>query len=390
MSDLKRQVKDLSVVNELAHIVARSPSLSDILEQAVQRLLTAMELHAGAVFLLNKSKDQLEQAVCIGFSEQYQREMRVIRVGDQITGRVARNRQPIFLEDASNDHRITNSVIKAEEIRSYAGIPLCSGGELLGVLTVISRGHHIFDSHDLELLDAVAAQLAVAIDNAQLFEKSAHLAVVEERNWLAREIHDTLAQSLVALTLQLELTITKMENEGDTSWVVDSLRKALDLSRQNLEDARRAVAKLRGDRVAEFGLTGALRQLMQSFLEDSGVEVQASISGNLGGLPINLEEGLYRIAQEALRNISKHAQPRHVSMSLRRYRKQIHLTIKDDGVGFDLLAERKDGHYGIIGMGERASLLGGRVEVHSRAGAGTMVRAVLPVRHYSTESSEYD
>jgi two-component system, NarL family, sensor kinase len=115
-------------------------------------------------------------------------------------------------------------------------------------MNVVSRGFHRFDPSDVELLSAIGDQLAVAIDNAQLFEKSAHLAVVEERNWLAREIHDTLAQGLVALALQLELAITQLVEEGDTAKAKASLQKALALVRENLEEARRSVANLRGDR----------------------------------------------------------------------------------------------------------------------------------------------
>jgi GAF domain-containing protein len=191
---MERLDKQLAVVNAIAQIVARSPDITDILEQAVQRLLEVTQLEAAAVFLLNESQDALERVVCIGFSEEYQRAFRTVKVGEHLTGRVAKRQQPIFIEDISEDRRITSMVTKSEGIRFFAGIPLCSGGRLLGVMNVVSREFRRFDPSDVSLLNAVGNQIAVAIDNAQLFEKSAHLAVVEERNWLAREIHDTLAK----------------------------------------------------------------------------------------------------------------------------------------------------------------------------------------------------
>jgi two-component system, NarL family, sensor kinase len=355
---MERLDKQLYVVNAIAQIVARSPDITDILEQAVQRLLEVTQLEDGAVFLLNESQDALERVVCIGFSEEYQRAFRTVKVGEHLTGRVAKRQQPIFIEDISEDCRITSMVTKSEGIRSFAGIPLCSRGRLLGVMNVVSREFRRFDPSDMGLLNAVGNQIAVAIDNAQLFEKSAHLAVVEERNWLAREIHDTLAQGLVALSLQLELAITQLVEERDAAKTEASLQKALALVRENLEEARRSVANLRGDRIAQLGLANAVSQLAEPFEKDVGVKVHLSISKRLGKLPINLEEGLYRIAREALSNIRKHAQAREVQVSLQRREGNVLLTVQDNGVGFNPWEETPPGHFGIIGMGERASLLG--------------------------------
>lgn len=384
---MERRDQQLAVVNAIAQIVARSPDITDILEQAVQRLLEVTQLEAGAVFLLNESKDTLERVVCIGFSEEYQRAFRTVKVGDQLTGRVARHQQPIFVEDISEDRRLTNMVKKSEEIRSFAGIPLCSKGRLLGVMNVVSRGFHGFDPADVELLSAIGNQMAVAIDNAQLFEKNAHLALVEERNWLAREIHDTLAQGLVALALQLELAITQLVEEGDTARAEASLHQALAQVRENLEEARRSVANLRGDRIAQLGIANAVNQLVESFEEDAGVKVHLSISKRLGKLPINLEEGLYRIAQEALSNIRKHAKAREVQVSLQRREGNVQLTVQDDGLGFNPWEPALPGHFGILGMGERASLLGGRLDVESRPGHGALIRAVIPVRRAPGENA---
>jgi two-component system NarL family sensor kinase len=387
---MERRDKQLAVVNAIAQIVARSPDITDILEQAVQRLLEVTELEAGSVFLLNESKDVLERVVCIGFSEEYQRAFRTVKVGDHLTGRVAKQQQPIFVEDINEDRRTAHMVKNREGIRSFASIPLCSKGRLLGVMNVVSRGFLRFGPSDISLLSAVGDQIAVAIDNAQLFEKSAHLAVVEERNWLAREIHDTLAQGLVALALQLELALTQLVDEGDAAKTEASLQKALALVRENLEEARRSVANLRGDRIAQLGLTRAINQLVESFEEDTGVQTHLFISKRLGKLPINLEEGLYRIAREALSNVRKHAHAREARVSLQRRESNVQLTVQDDGLGFNPYAAAPPGHFGILGMGEQASLLGGRLDVESRPGHGALIRAVVPIRRSQGGDAAHD
>jgi two-component system NarL family sensor kinase len=386
LRELEQRSKELAVVNAIAQVVARTPDISDILEQSLQRLLEFMDLEAGAVFLVDAEAGELVQLATVGFSERYRRALRRLKVGDQLTGRVARDGRPIFVEDISKDRRITNLAIKLEGIRSFAGIPLTSNGRTLGVMNVISKEFRRFESTDADLLTAVGNQLAVAIDNAQLFEKSAELVVLEERNWLAREIHDTLAQGLVALTLQIELAITMLPDEPGTQAARASLQKALELARENLEEARRSVLSLRGDRVTHIGLANAMAELVAKFTEETGIGVMSFLSGKVGRLPVNVEEGLHRIAQEALSNVRNHSHARAVSLSLQRRGRTATLTIRDDGVGFDPTQDVPAGHFGIRGMGERASLLGGRLDIQSRPGHGTLVRAVVPIHAAAQET----
>jgi signal transduction histidine kinase len=130
--------------------------------------------------------------------------------------------------------------------------------------------------------------------------------------------------------------------------------------------------------------------LVEPFEKDTEVKIHLSISKRLGKLPINLEERLYRIAREALSNIRKHAQAREVQISLQRREGNVQLTVQDDGRGFNPWEPAPPGHFGILGMGERASLLGGRLDVESRPGHGTLIRAVVPIRRSSGENSTHD
>ena len=382
---LKQKSKELAVVNALAQVVARSPNINDILEQALNRLLDVMDLEAGAVFLLDEQSQELTRAVCIGFSPQYQRTAHRLDLSEGITGQIIQTGLPVLIEDISEEQHISKAVMRREGIRSFAGMPLISRERLLGVMNVVSREFRRFDISDTNLLQSVANQLAVAVDNAKLFDSTARLAVMEERNWLAREIHDTLAQGLVAITLQLELALTQLTDKQDVSAVESSLARALDIARENLEDTRRSVMHLRGERMTTLGLADAVKQLIEEFGEELGIEVRTAVSRRLGTIPINVEEGVYRIAQEALANVRQHANAHHASVSLQRRSGELRLTVRDDGIGFDPLDRPSNGHYGIAGMGERASLLGGRLDLVSRPGRGTLVRAVIPMRRETVE-----
>lgn len=379
VSELEQRRKELTVVNAIAGVAARSPEITDILDQSIRRLLEVMELEAGAVFLLAEDGKELMRAACVGFSDRYEREITRLSIGEQLTGRVARSGTPTFIEDLSKREKRTTVVMRREGFRSFAGIPLSSKGRLVGVMNLASKQVRWLEEAERALILSVGNQLAVAIDNAQLFSQNTRLAVLEERNWLAREIHDTLAQGLVALTIQLELAITHLEDFDRADLAAGSLHRCLDLARENLEEARRSVSYLRGDRVANRDLRGLLEDLAEEVQTGTGIFVRTSISRRLGVLPVNLSEGLYRIAQEALANVQKHSEATSVNIALRVRPEEAVLSVKDDGVGFNPHAKIPEGHFGIRGMGERASLLGGRLDLQSKPGHGALVRAVLPL-----------
>ena len=379
VSELEQRKKELTVVNAIAGVAARSSEITDILDQSIRRLLEVMELEAGAVFLLTEDGKELMRAACVGFSDRYEREITRLNIGEQLTGRVARTGTPIFIEDLAKREKRTEVVMRREGFRSFAGIPLTSKGRLVGVMNLASERVRWLEEAERALILSVGNQLAVAIENAHLFSQTARLAVMEERNWLAREIHDTLAQGLVALTLQLELAITHIEDFDRVDLAAGSLHRCLDLARENLEEARRSVSYLRGDRVANRDLRALLEDLAEEVRTGTGIFVRTSISRRLGVLPVNLSEGLYRIAQEAMANVLKHSGARSVRLALRARAEEAVLSVKDDGMVFDPHATITEGHFGIRGMGERASLLGGRLDLQSKPGHGALVRAVLPL-----------
>jgi two-component system NarL family sensor kinase len=275
--------------------------------------------------------------------------------------------------------RLENLVVGTAGLRQHASIPLNAQEKQLGVLNVASTDWGDLSDEDLQLLYLVSDLVGIAIQRARLFDNSVELGAVKERNRLAREIHDTLAQGLTAITLQLETADALLEGDGSTTRAQQAVRQALELARGNLEEARRSVLDLRAAPLEGRTLAGALGVLVKEWAaRRKKVTVQLDTADANRPLPVRIEVGLYRIAQEALTNIGRYAQARNVAVQLTTMPEQVHMVIHDDGRGFDpSLVD--DGHYGLVGMNERAKLLGGSLELCSSPGGGTRIDVFVPL-----------
>jgi two-component system NarL family sensor kinase len=191
---------------------------------------------------------------------------------------------------------------------------------------------------------------------------------------MAREIHDTLAQDLTAITLHLEGALRRLD--GDPAGARERLERALAMSRRSLEDARQSVLGLRSPASLK-PLPEALRALARGFTSETGIRVRVRADDSIA-LPLAAEAELYRIAQEALTNIRRHAGAREAAIDLRAGRRNVRLSVHDDGRGFDPHSVG-EGHHGIVGMRERARLAGGRLRVQSAPGRGSVIFATVPL-----------
>jgi len=200
------------------------------------------------------------------------------------------------------------------------------------------------------------------------------LAVSRERNRMARDLHDTLAHSLSALTVQLEALRTLMDNEPAAARAaVDDIAE---LARRGLEESRRAIQALRSDPVDTLGLTAALRETLQGLQSRAGVEATLSTAGEESAITPEEAQALYRIAEEALSNVERHAGARQVDARIDFGADRVDLVVRDDGTGFDPETVQLE-RYGLTGMRERAAMIGASVDVNSRPGGGTEVRCAL-------------
>ena len=196
------------------------------------------------------------------------------------------------------------------------------------------------------------------------------LAVSRERNRLARELHDTLAHSLAALSVQLEALRTLLAH--DPAAAQDALNGVTTLARNGLEESRQAIQALRTDPLKTVGLVGALRSTLQAFQVRTGVQADLSVAGQEPDLTDEEAQALFRIADEALTNVERHAAAQQVTVRLAFGNDRIDLVIRDDGVGFDPAAVDPD-RYGLTGIQERAAMIGATFKVYSRPGGGARI-----------------
>lgn len=377
---LERRNRELSILNTIAQALNREVNLPQALHTTLARVAELFDLHTGWIWLMEEetgapylsvaqhlppalandpqTMDGAEYCYCL---DTYQR-------GD--------------LAGAANVNivtctRLQQHVNGTDGLRYHASIPLYAHGKKLGVLNVASKDWRRLSSDDLRLLYTVGDLLSIAIERARLFSRSTALGAAEERNRLAREIHDTLAQGLAGIALQLETADALLEAGQDVARARQVVQQALAQTRSNLEDARRSVLDLRATSLEGRTLAEALRALAEEYAARGNLRLEFTASDNRK-LPLGVEAGLYRVAQEALTNVIRHAEASHLTVELTTVAEQVRLTIADDGRGFDP-AQIAAGRYGLIGLNERVKLLGGNLEFFSAPGRGARLEITVPL-----------
>ena len=260
-------------------------------------------------------------------------------------------------------------------------VPLIVHGEAIGVVAAHDKlgddGH--FDDDDLRLSESLAARAAIAVDLSERVTRDGMRKVVEaqelERKRLARELHDETGQALTSILLGLKSLEQALDSDEGREGVA-SLR---DLVVSTLQDVRRLAVELRPSALDDFGLAPALERLVDTYGRQAAIPVHLEITLGDERLPAEVETTLYRMVQEALTNVAKHADATSISILLTRTASSVRLVVEDDGAGFEPGGAR-DGGLGLPGMRERVALLDGRLRVESARGKGTTLVAEVPVR----------
>ncbi|MEP6910260.1 MAG: GAF domain-containing protein [Actinomycetota bacterium] len=291
--------------------------------------------------------------------------------------------------DRGRSERV-DSMIEDLEVDQEAGrrmgaltglfVPLLLRGRPIGVLSAHDKegDDPRFSDEDLRIAEMLSARVAVAVDLSERVARDALRRVVAaqelERKRLARELHDETGQALTSILLGLK----ELEDAGGEADVSAAAARLRMLVVTTLQDVRRLAVELRPKALDDFGLVPALERLVENFQEQTGIEVV--MEPRLGGerLPSEIETALYRITQEALTNVVKHAQASQVSIVLTRRASSVSAVYDDDGRGFDV-EQARPGGLGLLGMRERLSLLDGRLVVESSAGGGTTLVAEVPI-----------
>jgi signal transduction histidine kinase/predicted hydrocarbon binding protein len=386
--DLEQRVADrareLAALTDVMAAAGGSLELETVLQRSLAKVLEVMDSQVGAIHLLDETGVVLILAASQGVDGEVLDGIGRVSVGSGLAGWTIEQGQPLVVPRVADGLRPLLAVPAGAD-QVYVGVPIRARGRVQGVLSIIGAAGREFSQREVALLASVADQVGTAVENAQLYRKAEQLAVVRERERLARELHDSITQSLYSMTLLAEAG-QRLARAGDLERVEGYLARLADVGQQALREMRLLVYELRPLVLKREGLIGALQQRLDAVERRAGVEARLLIEGRVE-LPAAVEEGLYRIAQEALNNALKHAAPTSVTVSVCTEGDQVTLEVMDNGCGFDAQTRLDVGGMGLIGMRERADRLGGELTIRSRPGEGTTVTVSVPMPPWSKDEA---
>ena len=371
-----RWSRQLQSLNEVGNALATETDLDKLLDLVVRRLRELVGARVVAL-ALPSGADELRFAAVAGIDGVLGTTLS--RSGSK-SGAVLERRRSERLDSVIDDPEVQHEVTRKLGVRTGMWVPLLARDEVIGVLEIHDKeGHDArFSDDDLRLAETFAARAAVAVELSQRVARDAVRRVVEaqeeERRRLARELHDETGQALTSILLGLKPLEEVLVDTPGAAALADLRQLVVDA----LQNVRRLAVELRPAVLDDFGLVPALERLTAAFAEQSGIRVDFHSTLGEARLASDVESSLYRVVQESLTNIVKHAGAENISVSVIRRPSVVAAVIEDDGSGFDPRSVR-DGAIGILGMRERLALVDGRLEIESRKGAGTTVVAEVPL-----------
>jgi two-component system NarL family sensor kinase len=372
--------RELEIVGSIAEALNSSPSVQQALERTLELVTDLLGLQTGWVWLLDPETDHMYSAASRNLPPYLQEPSRMSGeswcwcIGEFRDGTLTPSNVDIIRCSRLQPAVQAKQTELTRGLAHHASVPLSFQGKPLGIMNITAPEMRRLTKSELRLLATIGLQVGIAIERARLAEESAMLARADERARLAREIHDTLAQGLVALALQIETALRSVGKDPDR--VRERLEHALETARANLDEARRSVGELRAGATSGKPLEQALAALVREFTAESGIPVAFAARGQCA-LNRSTESELFRIAQQALTNVRQHANAKNVALSLVCTRRYATLTIQDDGEGFDPPRVAADRH-GITGMRERARVAGGSFRITSSRRKGTRIEVKVP------------
>ena len=371
-----RWLRQLESLNEIGTALASEIELEPLLGLVARRLRELVD--ARLVLIALPQGDAMTVAAAEGEGT-YGVVGTRLEFGGSKAGRVLQRGRSERVDSVLEDPEVDQQAARQLGVRSALYVPLIARGRAIGVVIAHDKSgsNPGFTDDDLRLTESLADRAAVAVDLSERVGRDALARVVQaqelERKRLARELHDETGQALTSILLGLKPLEQSASTDEDRA-AVASLRE---LVVSTLQDVRRLAVELRPTALDDFGLATAVERLAGTFREHTGMRVDFEAQLGENRLPTEVETTLYRIVQEALANIVKHADASHVSILLTRSERTVAAVVEDDGRGFDGDAVQDD-VLGIVGMRERVGLVGGRLRVESTVGSGTTVAAEVP------------
>ena len=373
-----RWLRQLESLNEIGNALASQVELEPLLAIVAARLRELVRARL-VLIALPDTADALRVAAAEG-----ERASAAIgtqlRLGASKVGKVLERAQSERVDAMLDDPEVDQQVARTLGVTTALYVPLIVHGRAVGVIAAHDKegGDPRFGDEDARLGESLAKRAAIAFDLSQRVSRDAMRRVVEaqelERRRLARELHDETGQALTSILLGLKT----LERSVETKQGRDGVAAVRDLVVATLQDVRRLAVELRPAALDDFGLAPALERLVETVRQDTPVDVDLEIGIGDERLPTDVETTMYRIVQEALTNIAKHAAATRISILLTRKERAVVVVVEDDGDGFD--AADPTAGLGLAGMRERVTLLGGQLRIETSPGRGTTIAAEVPLQ----------
>lgn len=364
----------------------RAGNLSTLLKLALEISVATFGGNTGVVMLREPDSDLLRTRSRVG--SEFGSEETTIRVGQGFCGAIAHSGEPGLMLDA-RDKSVAGELWH-QSVKSLWGMPLRVEKSTIGVLLIgFSRPYEWLPT-ERDLMRAIADRSALAIHRAritealrsrerQIAELSGHLlrAQEEERKRISRELHDETGQALMVIRLYLGMLENVISGRGPRAKV----RETVDVVDRTIDGIRRIIGKLSPLVLQELGLVAAIRKEAKDLAKNTGVRARVTVNENVGRLEPEVEIAVYRIVQEALHNVAKHAHAKSVSVNVTRELGSLRLVVEDDGVGVAKKSSNSRGHsFGLAGIKERVNSMRGEMALSSSQGAGTRLEVSVPLR----------
>lgn len=359
--------------------------VTELLDRVLKITAGNFGANLGAIVLLDPDGETLRLRAATGIDGDF--ENMTVGLGQGVAGRVVQTGEPVLVFDTSTEPNLL-----VEEVRGLArtlwGVPLRLDSVTLGALVIGFDKPYEWLPTERALMRAIADRSSLALDRARIndalrereariAELSAHLLKVqeEERKRISRELHDETGQALMVIRLYLGM----LESSIAGRTARNKIKETLEVVDRTIEGIRRIIARLSPLVLQELGLIAAIRKEAKDLARNTGVKARVVIPDSVGRLLPEIEAAIYRVVQEALHNVAKHAHARSVNILVSREAGLVRLFIEDDGVGFSGRTSSSRGHsFGLAGIKERVAALGGTVRVHSAKGKGTRLEVTVP------------
>lgn len=374
VSALERRLAESEALHAVDQAMVQAIHPDQVLSVIARESLRVTGGTSALVTLLTPEQRQFVRATCGTGMETYVG--MELPVQGNLTGLVIRSGQPQLSRHPSTDPRLNQELVRAGQWEDVIEAPIRTKEKVLGVLVVASAQPYRFDEQHLRLLTLLANQAGRLLENTDLHAKAREVAVLEERNRLARELHDSVTQVLFGLTLNLEAAAGLFEKKPQRA--AELVTRSQEMAAEALAEMRSLIFELRPAALQEKGLAMALSNHINLFRRRQSIDVSLILEGE-ERLPAEIEFCLYRVAQEALNNVAKHARAKQVVVHLEVQPDNASLEVRDDGVGFDPTRRAGAQSFGMIGMQERVAELNGSLTIESAPGQGTAIQARIPL-----------